>query len=165
MKLEIRKANDTASTLHVEEKLKFLWRGSERLEAMSILTDDHSMRTGLQITFPYDISYRRNRAERQSPKSISSNRKPNLNLSFEAARPRRIEPPMEYRRGEDYGMRRDNSREIYRGEYGDRREASRGGHSRYEASYQYESHGGGGGRGCLLYLSYITLQVVTLQEE
>lgn len=87
--------------------------------------------------------------QRHSPKSVASSRKPNLNLSFDATRPRRVEqPPMDYRRGDDYGMRRDNSREIYRGEWaGDRREGARGAQGRYERSYHYESHGGGAAGG------------------
>ena len=44
--------------------------------------------------------------------------------------------------------RRDASREGYR-DFGEKREAARGGgHSRYESGYQYETHGGGAvGRG------------------
>ncbi|CAJ0608918.1 unnamed protein product [Cylicocyclus nassatus] len=85
---------------------------------------------------PRDVS----RAEGYSPKSASSSKRHNLNISVDPGRGRR-----EYGRSEEFaGYGRDDGREMYRDERhmeGDARSS----HKRQaHSSYHHESHGGGG---------------------
>ncbi|VDM57070.1 unnamed protein product [Angiostrongylus costaricensis] len=85
------------------------------------------------------------KTEGYSPKSASSSKRHNLNISIDPVRSRR-----DYGRSDEYtGYGRDNGREMYRedGRYVDGN--VRGSAAKYQAqsNYNYESHGGGGGSG------------------
>lgn len=89
---------------------------------------------------PRDLS----RTEGYSPKSASSSKRHNLNISVDPGRGRR-----EYGRSEEFiGYGRDDGREMYRDEGRHVEGDVRGGGSSHKrqahASYHYESHGGAG---------------------
>ncbi|RCN34179.1 hypothetical protein ANCCAN_19972 [Ancylostoma caninum] len=89
---------------------------------------------------PRDLS----RTEGYSPKSASSSKRHNLNISVDPGRGRR-----EYGRSEEFiGYGRDDGREMYRDEARHMEGDVRGGGSSHKrqahSSYHYESHGGGG---------------------